>query len=179
VKNLILFLTNKGICVLGAIFLISQQGCMFYYKAQTVKPVTAGEIRKYDSENKYFILHRDTVFWHLSGLEINDKTLKGNLTADVPSERWNYDITGFKGAHRYLREDRYIVLDQVHLYLKDSAVPAIDSGGRVTVVFYDIKDVQVYQQDEGRTTGSWALPWIITAGIATVIAYLIFANSFS
>jgi hypothetical protein len=160
-KNLILSLTKNVIYLLAAFFLISLQGCKFYYEAQTVKPATAREIGKFALENKYFILHRDTKFWHLSGIEVNDESLAGNLSADVPEERWSYEITDSKRSHRYITYDRKFVLDQVHLYLKDSALPSIDSDGHIKVALTDIKKIDVYQKDKGRTLASWLIPIVV------------------
>jgi hypothetical protein len=170
-KNLILFLKKRGIYLLAAFFLSSLQGCKFYYEAQTVKPVTAPEIGKYALENKYFILHQETKFWHLSGIEVNEESLAGNLSADVPEERWGYEITDSKRSHRYITYDRIFVLDQVHLYLKDSAAPEIDSSGHIKVALTDIKTIDVYQKDKGRTLASWLIPAIaIPLAIFVLIA---------
>lgn len=168
-KNFILFMTNNCVCVLLVLFMCSLQGCMCYYKAQSVNTVTTQEIRKYVSEKKYFILHRDSIFWHLSGIEVNDESLAGNLTADVPAHRWNYEITDSRKAHRYKRKNRDDVLDQVHLYLKDSIVPEIDSGGHIKVALADIKKIEVYQKAKGRTFLSWAIPIVITGAVVVII----------
>lgn len=175
-KNLILFVTNKGIYVLAVFFLCSLQGCRCYYKAQTVKTVTAQEIKEYDSANKYIILHQDTMFWHLSRIEVNDESLAGILTV-VPYGRRKYDITYAKGGHRYIREDRYNVLDQVHLYLQDSVFMAIDSSGHYKVALTDIKKIEVYQKDSSRTTLSWWIPLGLSGGLAVFI--LVKALTFS
>jgi hypothetical protein len=167
------------IAMLAVFFLSILQGCMCYYKAQTVNSVTAREIRKYDSANKYFILHRDSIFWRLSMIEVNDESLAGKLSG-VPSERWKYDITGStKAVHRYKQNDGPIVLNMVHIYLKSSSVPVIDSDGHIKVAFTDIKRIEVYQKAKGRTTFSWVLPPVLTAGVIALIIQLIFASSFS
>jgi hypothetical protein len=177
-KNLIPFLTKKGIYLLAVFFLSSLQGCMCYYKAQTANTVTAQEVRKYDSANKYFILHRDTIFWRLSMIEINNEILAGKLSG-VPAVRWKYDITGStKAAHRYKQNDGPIVLNMVHIYLKSSSVPVIDSGGHIKVALTDIKRIEVYQKAKGRTTLSWVLPPVLVVGITALIVQLSFASSF-
>jgi hypothetical protein len=165
------------ITMLAVFFLSSLQGCMNYYKAQTFKTVTAREIKKYDYENKYFIVHRDTLAWHLSGIEVNDESLAGNLSA-VPAERSAYQITKPKGGHRYKGKDRYNVLDQVHLYLQDSAALAIDSSGHIKVALTDIKKIEVYQKAKGRTTFSWVFPPVLTVGVAAMVAAILVAVSF-
>jgi len=176
-NNPILFLTNKGIYVLAAFFLCSLQGCKCYYKAQTVKTVTAQEIKEYDSANKYIILHQISKFWHLSRIEVNDESLAGNLTV-VPYDRQKYDITDPNRGHRYIRADRYNVLDQVHLYLNDSVVPVIDSSGHYKVALTDIKKIEVYQKDGSRTLLSWGIPLGLTGALAVVIIIGVTTMSF-
>jgi hypothetical protein len=158
--------------VLAAFFLCSLQGCV-YYKALTVKPATAQEIRKYDSENKYLILHRDTSAWHLSGIVVNDEGLAGNLSA-VPIERSAYHMSVPSLGRRYERINESDVLDQVHLYLKDSIVPKFDSNGHIKVALTDIQEAEVYQKDGLRSTLSWAIPLVLIGPF--VVGFVVYAT---
>jgi hypothetical protein len=93
-----------------------------------------------------------------------------------------YDITDSKGGQRYKRKNEVDVLDQVHLYLKDSVVPAIDSSGHIKVAFKDIKKIEVYQKGRLRSTLSWVIPSIplgmLVAGIVGMVVLVTSGNGF-
>jgi hypothetical protein len=141
-------------------FLSSLQGCMYYYKVQTVRPVTAITVREYDSLNKYLILHQGDSAMHISNLWIEENTLSGNLSV-VPGNRLKYKNTDTTKGNRYRNTNAHnetYVLKEVHLYVVDSLVPNLFSSDRIRLDYSKIDKAEVYKKDKGRTAVSWALP---------------------
>jgi hypothetical protein len=155
--------TSKTVSFLLALFLIgSLQGCMYFYKIQTVKNVTPKEIKKYDSLNKYLIVHQGDSAWHLSKPVIAGSTFSGDLSV-LSLNRLKYQTTKEKGGNRYKntgKNDESHVLYEVHLYLNDTLVPKLYPGDNIQIAFSAIDKAVVYQKAKGRTIASWLVPAI-------------------
>jgi len=103
--------------LMAVIFLSPFQGCMFYYKVQTLNKVTPQEIMKFDSAGKYLVLHSRDSAWHLTYPAINDNKLSGELSV-LPGVRQKLITTNPKVSKRYKNtkeEDESFVLNEVHL----------------------------------------------------------------
>ena len=139
------------------------QGCMFYYKVQTEPLVRQQEIKKYDSLDKYMILHQRDRAWHLSQPLISGNMVTSKLS-ELPSYRYKFQITKPKGGNRYLKKKRCnesYVLDEVHLYLSEDVVPERTDSGSVMISFSQIQTAELYVKAKGRTTTSWLIPAIV------------------
>jgi hypothetical protein len=156
--------TNKVVSVfLALIFLGPFQGCRYYYKVQTVNKVTPQEIRKYDSLNKYLILHQGDSAWHLERLAIHDTSVTGEI-AVLPDYRYMFLNTNPKGGNRYRSTKKYnedYVLEEVHLYVTDKLVPNLHSGDNIILDCSAIRKAEVYKKASGRTTASWVIPAVV------------------
>ncbi len=64
------------------------QGCMFYYKVQTEPLVRQQEIKKYDSLDKYMILHQRDRAWRFSQPLILGNVVTGKPTAEALVPCW-------------------------------------------------------------------------------------------
>ena len=158
------------------ILLIAFQGCMYYYKVQTVKPVDANSIKKYDSLNKYLLIHQGDSAWHLSKPTITNNSLLGELSV-LPDNRLIYKTTDPNRKPRYKRENRLNVLDQVHLYLHDTLYPKLYVGDNVKIALSAIQKAEIYKKAKGKTTWSWLL---VPLGIpSTIICILLIAAAIS
>jgi hypothetical protein len=175
-KSIFLHRLIIGVSILlVTLFLGFFPGCMFYYKVKTVNKVTAQEIKKYDSLNKYLILHQGDSAWHIEKSGISDNKLSGEL-AFLPGQHLLYKSTDPKGGNRYLntrRHDESCVLDEVHLYLYDSLVPRLHAGDSIRLALPAIKKAEVYKKAKGRTTASWVVPAVgvpilVIGGIAAI-----------
>ena len=147
---------------IALLLLSSLQGCMFYYKVQSVSKVTPQEVKKYDSLNKYFILHHRDKAWHLSQTLISENTLYGKLSV-LPENRYKFLTTKPTKGNRYIKNKKpneLYVLEEVHLYVSDSVLQEqFDSGG-IKIAFSKIQNAEVYVQANGRTNASWLIPAI-------------------
>jgi hypothetical protein len=178
-KHLLTSMKNAGYTLLALIFLCSFQGCRYYYKVQTVNRVTPHDIKKFDSLNKYLILHQGDSAWHLSEPGIADNTLSGNLSV-LPKNHLKYKTTKTHGGNRYIkRKAPYegCVIGEVHLYLQDSVSPKISPGDSIRIALSNIGRAEVYKKAKGRTTASWLIPafGVPALGVA-VVAIIIVAS---
>ena len=170
--------------VLAMAFLLlgSLQGCMFYYKVQTVGSVTPPEVKRYDSLDKYIILHQRDKAWHLSQPLISDNTLYGKLSV-LPENRYKFKTTNPAGGNRYRKNKKTnesFVLEEVHLYVSDSVVPVKWDSGGIKIAFAKIQHAEVYVKAKGRTSASWLVPAIGgTVLIGGVVAGVAVAASLS
>ena len=168
--------------LLSIILLSTLQGCMYYYKVQTVKPVQFNDIKLYDSLNKYLVLHYGDSAWHLFGVDIGVNAFSGKIS-DLPKDHLKYKTTKPEKANRYHKDfesNEANVLEEVHLYLQDSLFYEIKSNESIKIDFSIISKAEVYKKAKGRTLSSWLIPGlgvpIIGAGI---IAFIVALSSVS
>jgi len=151
------------------IFLGTFQGCMYYYKVQTVPRVYPQNIKTCDSLNKFLILHQGESAWHLSNPGVTDSMLSGTL-ALLPGNCQQFRTNHTKGTNRYRRDDRILVLNQVHLYLQDSVIPEFKTFDSVKIAFSAFSRAVIYKKAKGRTTASWVVPTVVGGlGVALVV----------
>jgi hypothetical protein len=162
-KTHLLKFTRKFFSVfLAVIFLILIQGCMYYYKVQTANKVNSNGFKVYTALDKYIILHQGDSAWHLSGIGFTDNVITGNLSV-LPADRYKFRTTKPKGGTRYKdtkKNNEYIVLDEVHLYMKDSLVPMLHPGNSILISCSSVKSAEIYIKDQRKTRDSWLLPAI-------------------
>lgn len=152
------------------LFLVSFQGCRYYYRVQTVEKVSPQNIKTCDSLNKLLVLHQNKSAWQLSGYAVTDNMLSGTLSV-LPGNCHQYKTTSLKRGNRYRKDDRIVVLNQVHLYLNDTIVPKFTTGDEVKIDFSAVHKAEIYVKDKGRTTVSWVVPTVLgTMGVAIVAA---------
>jgi hypothetical protein len=151
---------NKVVSIIIAMIVLGAlQGCMFYYKVQTVKPVTSKEIRQYDSIGKYLIIHHEDSAWYL-----NNHGYMGMLSGELsvlPENHYKFQETNPGKVNRYrntLGNDESCVLQEVHIYLWDSLVPKLHTGESIRVPYTAIARAEIYKKAKGRTTASWVVP---------------------
>ena len=142
------------------LFLGTLQGCKYYYKVQTVSQVNRHEVKTYDSLDKYIILHQKDKAWHLTKILSTKDMLYGKLSV-LPENRYKFLTTKPTGGNRYIKNkesNELYVLDEVHLYVKDSVVPAPYDTGNIKIAFSSIQQAELYVKAKGRTTASWLVP---------------------
>lgn len=167
----------QSLCIAIVLLLLgSLQGCMFYYKVQAVSKVTPQEVKKYDSLNKYIIMHQRDKAWHLSQPLISDNTLYGKLSV-LPENHYKFLTTKPTGGNRYIKNkqpNESHVIEEVHLYVLDSVVPEKYDSGSIKVAFSKIQNAEVYVEAKGRTNASWLVPAIggpaLFVGIIAIVA---------
>jgi hypothetical protein len=172
-----LFRTAKTVTTFIALmFLCFPQGCMYYYKVQTVNKVSQQDFKMYEYLNKYLILHQGASAWKLKNLKYDSEQFSGDLSVLTPNHL-KYQTTNPKQANRYKntkRNDESAVLQEVHLYVEDSLVPELNIGDNIKLHFSTIKRTEIYTAAKGRTTASWIVPIItpivVIGGLITIAA---------
>jgi len=165
--------------LLALIFLSPFQGCMFYYKVQTLNKVAAREIMKFDSAGKYLVLQSRDSAWHLTNPAIHDNYLSGELSV-LPAVRKKFTINDPKVSKRYKNtseEDERFVLNEVHLFLNDSMVPEQHVGKTNQVPCSAIQKAEIYMKDKRKTTASWLVPALICLPLLGVGILIIIISS--
>ncbi len=169
---------SRQICIaLSLMILCSLQGCKYYYKVQTVSPVAQKEVETFTSGHKYIILHQRDNAWHLLQPLISENTLYASLS-ELPGNRYKFQTTKPKGGNRYIKSTESNVLQEVHLYVADSADTVKSYIGNVRIPLSEIQHAEVYVKDKGRTNASWLVPGIggaallvgVVAGIIVVMS---------
>jgi len=151
---------SRQICIaLSLMILCSLQGCKYYYKVQTVSPVAQKEVETFTSDHKYIILHQRDNAWHLSQPMISENTLYASLS-ELPGNRYKFQTTKPKGGNRYIKNTESYVLQEVHLYIADSADTVKSYIGSVQIPLSEFQHAEVYVKDKGRTNASWLVPGI-------------------
>jgi len=178
---------TKTVSLLITLSLLSSlQGCMYFYKVQTVNKVTAREMKQYESLSKYLILHQGFSAWHLSQPFQDGEQISGTLSV-LPEDHLKYQTTNPNSGNRYKKPSKgdkivkgkdiineSVVLNEVHLYLADTLVPKFGTNDHIKIAFSAIKKAEVYVKATGRTTASWVIPAVtpivIIGGLITVAA---------
>jgi len=152
------------------------QGCKFYYKVQTEPRIAQTDISRFESLDKYMILHRGDNAWHMKDVAVAAGFLSGTL-ADLPADHLLYLKTNPEKGNRYKKIGKYdetCVLQEVHLYVGEASMPALKNGDRVKVAVDSIRKAEIYQMDKCKTNMSWLIPGIgvpvlLGAGIVGIV----------
>ena len=169
------FAQRIALC-LALLLMYPFQSCNYYYKVQTISKVTPHEIHKYDSLNKYFIIHQGDSAWHLDRLAVRDTSVSGEAGV-LPDYRYMFLRTNPDGGNRYKNTKNHYqgyVLEEVHLYLQDKLTAGLRAGDNITLDYSAFRKAEVYVQAKGRTTASWVIPAVapivIVGGIIAIAA---------
>ena len=154
------------------LLLIVLQGCMQYYKVKTIKSIGVSELEKYIAENKYIILHQDSLARHLYNPRIMRNTLSGVLV-DLPINHLRYKTTKYNQGNRYRNtklNNESFVLNEVHLYLWNPVIREFGLVKEVEIPLAEISYADVYSEDKFETAISWGaipvgLPVILLTGL--------------
>jgi hypothetical protein len=177
------FIKTAGCWLVLLLLMNSFTGCMYFYKVQTVKPVTSKEIHAYDSVNKYLILHKGDTAWHFSTLSLADGMLSGRLDS-LPGEHLKYKTTNPKTKNRYRknpsadgsRASEIAVLDEVHLYLRDSIGPSGKPGDSIHIPFTAFTKADIYIRDNLKTVASWVAPGLSIAIVGVAVTAIVLST---
>jgi len=169
---------SQSISILTTLaFLNMCTGCS-YYKANTIATKTDSFADTYNSigkTNSYLIIHSGNETWHLNNVTVNEdqKEIIGTL-APVSD---NHKLFPLKENKKYRRYERSKAPDktlEVHFYTSE-AINASPSS-QITIPFSNIKEVQAYERDTGRSIAN-AVGF--TVGTLALIAIIILATKSS
>ncbi len=130
-------------------------GCQHYFSVRSVSPVNAGQIGEFHASEKRFIIHLADSAWILREPMLSGDTLAG-IAAESYISPIPHPIRKDRANHYQplaVPEEKQI-LDEVHLYLtRMTWLP----GNEVHIPLKDIDNIELYEQDKGATTASYAV----------------------
>jgi hypothetical protein len=126
--------------------------------------------------NKYLIVHFGDSAWHLSRIDMVESSLSGKIST-LPDNHLKYKTTQADSSNRYIKKlNESCVLEEVHLYVKDSLFSDLNSNDSIKISISAIIKAEVYKKAKGRTIVSWLVPGlgipILAVGIIALIAGL-------
>ncbi len=162
------FIFLKLIAILLAVGLIS--GCYNFYKVTTKSSAEPGIISPLADMSKTFVIHSGSEVFLMNYVSLMNDSLKGNYVGNYV---FPYKVNKFpdeNSTNRYVKkkgDNR--VLNEVHLYLRDTIRPAMN---KVSFPLNEIYRLDTYDPDSGRTALSWMLGFVLGA-FATVLAFIL------
>ncbi len=156
-----------------ALFMI---GCS-YYKVKKVDETEisiSAEIEKYNTENRYVILHSGDTEKHLSSIIINaDKNELTARTKDINARHTYYEPRRNKRVNKY-NVDKGQPASEVHFYTNTK----LDLTGQseISLPFSNIDSIKVYDKAIGRTV---AMVTLTTVGALVVVSAIVAATKSS
>ena len=157
------------------IILTMVTGC-YYYKIQTSNRIMPEELKAFQDNKKYFILHMADTAMHLTDILFKDSSFYGTLS---PLTKVHMKYKTEKGKLRYLRyqsivDSSYInetdILNEVHLFYTGDGLKK--TGNNVTGYISSIQKVDVYMKNKGKTRRTWLVPTSITFIFISLFSFL-------
>ena len=129
-------------------------GCN-YYRPKTQEPPTAESLSKL-AESKIFVVHQDTSVWHLQNPRFNGEVLVGTKTA-IAEPLDQYATPKTNKSSRYHHSQRSLVLNLVHVYIKDYQA---GNGDQIGIPLTAINRLDIVEKATGKTVVSHLLTGI-------------------
>ncbi|MBF9221077.1 hypothetical protein [Hymenobacter ruricola] len=143
-------------------------GCNYY---RTDNKAVSKETVNMLANAKTFVVHQGEANWVLRNPRLNGETLEGTQEAIAGPLAKYQQLPDRRHAPRYLRKERDVVLNIVHVYLTEAPVTA---GDRVSIPFSAIRQIDLVEQDTGRTLASYVFGGLgIAAGVFALLAVIV------
>ncbi|MEJ7586725.1 MAG: hypothetical protein WKI04_04095 [Ferruginibacter sp.] len=177
----------KIACVAVSKFRWRQTGCVYalalftstaldscfshFYKTNSIARTDTSSVHQLLARGKYFILHANNANFALINPKMNSGNLEGEAYKLAP-EHLLYLDPRKTFANRYAKKNEAFVLNEVHLYTRDS----ISYESHVSLPVKDFYKFDVYSLDEKTTRNSKVKSAIglagITAGVIGAVAII-------
>lgn len=145
--------------------------CMNYFKVNTSAAPTVESVGSLDRSGKTFVFHFENDTWLLTGIDIADSALTGELKPydQEPTLRTVKPGKPNRYTKRASRDQSYL-LNEVHLYAGEYASL---SPQRVSIPFGALTRMEIYDKDTQATVGSYILGGLgIAAGTYLVVGII-------
>ncbi len=177
-------ITSNLSILLIIVFLNLTVSCS-YYKTKNVQtsPATVAEqIKSFNDQQKYVVIHANNLSWHLEKLIINEdeKYLSGSIQNLSQSHQYSKPRIENK-SYKY-DSAKNQPLNEVHFYLNNTILPV--AGEQITISFSEIKSISVNDKNTGKsilnvfatTVGVFALLLIIVAATKSSCPFVYVKN---
>lgn len=171
-KNTIFYMSRLfgWLCILAILNL----SCSNYFKPVTANTGSPAETGKAITAagNKYFILRQGANNYALKNITVDNINMTLNATLEpVDNLHLVYVETKHEG-YRYKKEKESDVLNEVHIYSKNTTPP--DIGKTFSLPLDQIEKIEVIEHDKSRTTSSYVLGGVgIGLGVVAVAAVIV------
>jgi hypothetical protein len=153
--------------------LLSQTGCLNYYKAMKSVPAKEpDQIVELRGNGRYFILRNGNTSLSMSDilLSTDKKTLQCRLDTLPKYHQLHLKHGHRNGNFQYKIKAEKFVLNEVHLYIPNDTLAK--PGSTYTLALDKVQKMETIKKDAGRTTGSYALGFVFF-GISVIAAGLV------
>ena len=152
--------------------LLSQTGCLNYYKA--VKSTAAKEpdqIVELQNNARYFVLRNGNTALGMTDISLSTdkKSLQCRLDT-LPKYHQLHLRRGHRTDNFQYKSTERFVLNEVHLYIPQDTLAK--PGSAYTLALDKVQKMETIKKDAGRTTGSYALGFVVF-GIGVIAAGLV------
>lgn len=172
---------DRIVCtILIIVFLNFIQGCMFYYRVETLAPPESKDVAWEILNGKYMILHAGNNVWYIENPTIDSAHLSG-IIRPLPANHMMYMKTNPEKANKFIRRNHPDqkkpyegdVLNEVHLYTNDTL---INISQNASIDLSSLGKMEIYYYSKSKSRATWysagiGVPLVI-AGVAVIIALL-------
>ena len=162
-----------SILLSGAILNLSISCSYYTVRDVPVAENVSAQIKAFNEEEKYVVLHSNEISWQLKDMVINDdeQTISGTILP-INHQHIYKKPRDSKRVHQYSKE-KSKPLNEVHLYLKS---PATLKGNSLNIPLSEIARISVNDKNTGRAVANVALT---TVGVIFVAALIVLATKSS
>jgi Tfp pilus assembly protein PilE len=164
-------LLQKGKIILSILLACTiGSGCFqHYYKTNTRLQVDTTFLKNLKAENKYFIVHADTVIMGMQDAKLVNQQLEATLVK-LPKERVDYSHPKINEVNAVKAKHQANTFNEVHIYTGEYV-----SSGQTQVVLpvSTINKIDVYGPDEKTTRVSAILSIVALGVVGLLIAGLV------
>ena len=156
------YLLNYVVLVL---LFLSQSSCFqHFYQTNTIEKTDTTVIKKFDTENKYIIVHTPTEVFALKNIKVDGERISGEWEA-INKTHARYLNPASRTANRFPKKYAEIIFSEVHLYTWDSVV----EKGHINLAMNQVYQVDAYGPDKKADKNSKTLSIIGLSLIPVVI----------
>jgi len=156
-----------------------------YYKTKNVQtsPATVAEqIRSFNEQQKYVVIHANNLSWHMEKLIINEDEKYILGTIQNLSQSHQYSKPRIENKSYKYDSAKNQPLNEVHFYLTNTILPV--AGEQITISFSEIQSISVNDKNTGKsilnvfatTVGVFALLLIIVAATKSSCPFVYVKN---
>lgn len=160
---------NDSKCLLNYVVLVllflSQSSCFqHFYQTNTIEKTDTTVLNKFDTENKYFIVHTPTEVFALKNIKVDSERISGERDS-IDKTHTRYLNPASRTANRIPKKYAEIVFSEVHLYTWDS----VEEKGHINLAMNQVYQVDAYGPDKKADKNSKTLSIIGLSLIPVVI----------
>jgi len=154
---------RRWVAFLILLTLLFSSGCFReFYRANQKSEEAFRRVAREELSLKYFIVHADSVSYHLYDIVLTPETISGSLEA-LPQSRMMYETTIPGKNNRYRGASEKQVLDEVHIWLRNDLALDLQTAflqdRAITLQSAEFDRIEFYEKGRGATAASHIWGW--------------------